>query len=498
VVAGGHDASNGTTGNRRTQKNVGVWSAARMGLLAGSTRTHVTARRIGALLAVLTVAAAAASLLLLGGGSPYTVKLELQNASQLVKGNLVQVAGAPVGKVDRIGLTDDGQALVTVSIDDDYAPLKRGTLAVVRQASLSGVANRYVDLQQGPMTAPAIPDGATLPAEDTESAVDLDQLFNLFDPPTRKDTREDIKGFADMTDGHTQAANAAIHYLNPLLSSSSRLFSELDRNDDLLERFVVQSSRLVTDAADKQDDLAGVVSNFGKVSTALASQDDGLREAISRLPAFLRKSNSTFVNLRATLDDLDPVVKAAKPVVKEARPLLHDLRPFARDARPTLRDLASTIRRPGAGNDLVELLKAQPALAAAALDRRRVNGAERRGPFPELTDALTESAPEVAFFRPYAPELTGWFDDFSTSGVYDAEGSFSRAGLALSAFTLTPALNLVPIPPALRDDVLAAGAKTGRNNRCPGSNERDPGDGSTPYKPSPDFNCDASITPVGP
>ena len=41
-------------------------------------------------------------------------------------------------------------------------------------------------------------------------------------------------------------------------------------------------------------------------------------------------------------------------------------------------------------------------------------------------------------------------DDFSTSGAYDANGAFSRAGLALSAFTLTPALNLVPLPLELR------------------------------------------------
>jgi phospholipid/cholesterol/gamma-HCH transport system substrate-binding protein len=456
-----------------------------------------TARRIGAGAAVLACVIAVA-VLLLGGGRDYEVHLRLENASQLVKGNLVQVAGTPVGKVRRIGLTDDGQALVTITVNGDYAPLKQGTRAIVRQASLSGVANRYIDLQQGAMTARAIPDGATLPAESTESAVDLDQLFAAFDPPTRAAGRRVIQGFADMAEGRTAQARAALRYLNPALSASSRLFAQLDRNDDLLERFVVQTSRLVTDAASKQDDLAGIVSNFGRVSTALASQDQDLSAAIRRLPGFLRKSNSTFVNLRAALDDLDPLVAAAKPAVRELRPLLADLRPFARDSRPTFRDLARTVQRPGAGNDLVELLRAQPALARAALDATKVNGAERRGAFPALTESLTDSAPELAFFRPYAPELTGWFDDFSTSGAYDALGSFSRAGLALSAFTFTPALNLVPVPPALRDEVLAAGAKLGRNNRCPGSNERDLGDGSVPFKPSEDFNCDASIKPVGP
>ncbi len=58
----------------------------------------------------------------------------------------MQVSGQAVGKVEKIDLTRDGQAEITMSIDADYAPLRRGTRAIVRQASLSGIANRYVDL----------------------------------------------------------------------------------------------------------------------------------------------------------------------------------------------------------------------------------------------------------------------------------------------------------------------------------------------------------------
>ncbi|MEA2125659.1 MAG: phospholipid/cholesterol/gamma-HCH transport system substrate-binding protein [Solirubrobacteraceae bacterium] len=455
------------------------------------------ARRVAALGALL-LAVALVVVLLKGGGSGYKVKLITRNASQLVPGDLVQVAGTSVGKVGDIKLTENGEAVITVTVSDDYAPLREGTRAVVRQASLSGIANRYIDLQQGAMDAKAIPNGATLPAETTESAIDLDQLFNTFDPKTRKAAQAVIGGFADATQGNTEEANAATKYFNPVLSASSRLFGELDRNDDLLERFIVKSAQLVTDVDAKREDLAGIVQNFGTVSTALASQDTALADAINRLPGFLRKSNTTFVNLRATLDDLDPLVDASKPVVRDLRPLLADLRPFARNARPTFRDLARTIRRPGKANDLVELLRAQPAVARATTQRVRANGKLRPSTFKSLSSSLTKSAPEMAFFRPYAEDLTGWFDDFSTSGAYDANGAFSRAGLALSAFTFTPALNLIPLPLELRKDALAAGAKIGRNNRCPGSDERDFGRGEVPFRPTSDFNCDPTMTPVGP
>lgn len=459
------------------------------------TRALRRAAAAGALLLAIVVVA----LVLLGGGGGYTVKANFQNASQLVKGNLVQVAGEAVGEIKDIRLTDDGQAQVTFSVDERYAPLKRGTLAVVRQASLSGVANRYIDLQQGPATGPAVREGETIPAENTESAVDIDQLFAAFDPPTREAFRTVLEGFADSTEGRTEEANQALRYLNPALSASSRFFNELARNDDHLERFVVETSRLVTDVASERDALAGIVRNFGAVSTTLAQRDAQLAETVERLPGFMRKANTTFVNLRATLDDLDPLVAASRPVVRDLRPLLADLRPFARDAAPAVRDLSRTIRRPGADNDLVELLRRQPAVRRIATGPVQANGAERRGALPELAEALEDSTPQLAFFRPYAPDLIGWFDDFSTSGAYDALGGFSRAGLAFNAFTFTPGLpDIVPVPPELRDEVLAAGAELNRNNRCPGSSERSI-DGSNPYVPpsiGPD-GCDQSIRPVG-
>ena len=197
--------------------------------------------RAAALAAVLVVAVAVAVTLLGGPGSGYTVKADFQNAAQLVKGNLVQTGGAPVGKVTNIDLTSDGQARVTMKIKDDYAPLRRGTLATVRQASLSGVASRYIDLRMAPQAAKKIPDGGVIGQDSTTTAVDLDQVFNTFDPETRKALQGVIKGSANQFKGKGKEFNEGIAYLNPSLAASSRLFREINRDTPLLERFVVSS-----------------------------------------------------------------------------------------------------------------------------------------------------------------------------------------------------------------------------------------------------------------
>jgi phospholipid/cholesterol/gamma-HCH transport system substrate-binding protein len=450
---------------------------------------------------VLALALLAVVVVALLGGESYEVRAKFVNASQLVKGNEVTVAGERVGTVSDIELTDDGQALVTLKVSGDAVPLRRGTRAVVKQRSLSGVANRFVDLQLGDAKGEDLASGATIEAADTQSAVDLDQVFNTFDEPTRRGVQGTIRFFGDAQRGSEDDAREALRYLDPALASSSALFAELNRDRRDLERFIVQTGRLTTDIAARDDDLAGLVQNLGTTMTALADRRDQLGQAIDTLPQFLRRSNTTFVNLRATLDDLDPVVEQARPVVRDdLRRLLAALRPLARDARPTVRDLSRTIRTPGADNDLVELLDRQPAVDAVANDTAERNGARRPGAFPSMQAASKRSLPPLNYLRAYAPDLMAWFDDFSRSGVYDAYGGFSRAGLALNQFTLGPALatvqNLLPIPLNLRDRLDFGGLVSGRNNRCPGSAERAAPDGSNPYKPE-GIDCDPTQVPVG-
>ena len=97
----------------------------------------------------------------------------------------------------------------------------------------------------------------------------------------------------------------------------------------------------------------------------------------------MRRANTTFLNLRATLDDLDPLVEDSKPVAKKLRPFMAELRPLARDARPTFRDLAD-ISPPGRGQRPGRADGAAPLRDETAREVE-ANGAERRAAFPALT-----------------------------------------------------------------------------------------------------------------
>ncbi len=438
-------------------------------------------RALAAGLVLLAVVAVA--ILLFRGDGGYRVTAEFVNAGQLVKGNEVKAGGVAVGSVKDITVSQSGTAEVTLAItDDDYEPLRRGTRVMIKQGSLSGIANRYVDLHLGPANGDEIDDGGVIGSDQTATAVELDQIFDLFDERTRTGLQDFFKGSAAMLHGRGRELRRGVHYLNPALSTGSRLFQELTRDDALLERFLVDSGSLVNTLADRRQDLTGVVGNLNATFGALGRQQDALAESVERLPPFMRRANTTFVNLRSALDDVDPFVDASKPAVKLLGPFLDQARLFVRDGEPTIRDLARTISQKGETNDLIELIESFPPLAQVAMDVQRVNGANRRGAFPETTDALNAAAPTIAFGRPYTPDFVGWMDDFSTTGGYDANGGFSRAWINFSEI------------------LYGAGPKLKQFRRCPGANELPAADGSNVFSAdeAAALDCDPNQRSVGP
>jgi phospholipid/cholesterol/gamma-HCH transport system substrate-binding protein len=475
--------------------------------------------RIAAVAAVC-VAVVAVAVILLSNGTTYQVHAIFQNASQIVSGDQVEVAGTPIGTVSNLALTRNGEADLTLNITDhNYDPLRQGTQATIRELSLSGIASRYVDLRPGPVGGSPIKSNGMIPTTDTTSEVDLDQIFDTLNGPTLKGLQDVFQGSASQYKGSGKLAQAALQYLNPAVAASSMLFRQLNRNNGSnFTKFVVKTSKLVSDLATRSSDLTGLVSHLSTTTNALAAQRTNLAASLQKLPGFMRLANTTFVNLRSALDQLKPLVDDSKPVAPKLQKLLVQLRPLARNAVPTVNDLSNIISRPGPYNDLIELVKLGVPLSAATVQNINADGKTRPGAFPESVTALNDSTPELATARPYAVDLTGWFEGYTHPGTQDANGGSSRIAPVVGVGSVeNGTLNLLSdfSDPTLRS-VLAFGGvgsalglggsssgngpggsgtgllTTGQGDRCPGSMER-----GGVYYPESGFPCNPSEVPTG-
>ncbi len=427
--------------------------------------------------AVLAVLAAflVAVLLLFGGDGGHKYTMLFQTGGQLVPGNQVLVAGQPVGTVDKISLTEDNQAAISVTMED---PLREGSSAVIRSTSLSGVANRYISLTPGPNNEEELEEEATITGEDTTTPVDLDQIFNVFRDREREALQKFIQGNATVYTGNTKLANRAYKFLNPALSSSERLFAEIASDSVALERFLVSGSQAFGALAERRDDLTSLVTNANATLQAIANRNEDLDRSLAALPQTLRQGNTTFVNLRAALDDLDPLVAASKPATKNLAPFMRRLRLVATNAGPVFNDLSNVVSLPGPTNDLADTLADLPDLADAG-----------RVASPAVVEALDDSQEQVSYLRVYSPDVVAWLAKFGeTTAYYDANGHYARVMPAASNIfdyeengpaqdTLEPTYTEPPGSLQQFEDITTFDQVT----RCPGAGQYMASDGSNPF-----------------
>jgi len=440
----------------------------------------------GAVLGALLAVAAVVLILVLGSGGGAQYKLIFQNAGQLVKGDDVQIGGRRIGGLKDILLTGDNQAEVVVSFEKPYAPLHEGTTATIRLTSLSGVANRYIALAPGPNNAPEIPDGGRLGVEQTTSVVDLDQLFNTLDPRTRKGLQQYIQVSAAQYEGQGENVNQSAKYFNPFLSTTDQLVKELALDQATLRQAIVAGASVTSAVAQRAPQLTSMITNLNGMMGAIAAQNDSLSQALAVLPDTLRQGNSTFVDLRSTLDSLDPLLAASRPAAAVLPRFFSQLRPLIDESTPVFQDFSTLVHQPGAFNDATDAVQHLPEL-------QRIGSRA----FASSITAMRKGQPVIDFLRPYSPDLVGWFRDFGQSAAnYDANGHYARVMPIFGAFRYlanSSGGTLEPVPPSQR----LAGLTSGFTRRCPGAASQPRPDGSNPYAPA-GFDCDPSDVPPGP
>ena len=162
------------------------------------------------------------------------------------------------------------------------------------------------------------------------------------------------------------------------------------------ESFIVDTATVVSAIAERRDDLSTLVANANATARAIANENAALAPALELLPTTLRKANTTFVNLRAALGDLDVLGRRVQAGDEGPRAVLACAETACGRGEPTIRDLRVLIKS-GPGNDLTDLLRKQPELA------RRASAA-----FPRSIRALQKAQPVLEYIRPYTPELVGW------------------------------------------------------------------------------------------
>ncbi|MBA0126501.1 MCE family protein [Haloechinothrix sp. YIM 98757] len=373
-----------------------------------------------AIAGVVAVAAAAGTAAVAAGDDGYEVDVVLPSATNLIPGGDVLVEGHEAGTIADI-TPDEGQARVSLAMDEEFAPLHSGAVATVEWRAVLG--ERRVAIEDGPDDGAEIPSGGMLEGA-MPQPMEIDQVLAALDEPTRQRVNDLLHSLQGTLDDNEAPLNDTLRSSGPALEALGEVLRGLGTDGPAIEQLAIRLEELTGTLAQREGQVTDIVDGLSAMSEDVAAQQEELGTSLDRLPGTLRQARSTLERLPGTVDetvplleDLEPATSRLPGVAEKLRPVLRDLRPLAGELGPTL-DSAEV------------LLQDTPGLLDSA-------GAV----LPRATSAVSDVQPALEFLRPYTPELAGLVSNWNSAlGNYNEQGRFGR----IQATFGTPSANVNP------------------------------------------------------
>jgi virulence factor Mce-like protein len=256
-----------------------------------------------------------------GGPTPlsaagYKLQMPMRQIQQLAEQSQVKISGVEVGRVSNVELGGprENQAIVTLEIDPEYAPVPRDTRAILRAKSLLGEA--YVELTPGDKRDGMLPDGGSLPPAQVARSVQLDEIFRTFDEKTRAAFQQGAIDSAIATNGRGATLNQTLGVIPGTLTELDDVLTILNQQEGDVTR-LIRNTGVVFDALSRrQGQLSSLITNTNTVFRTTASRTTELQNFFRIFPTFLRESRLTQRRLGDFATVGTPVMRKFTPVAR--------------------------------------------------------------------------------------------------------------------------------------------------------------------------------------
>jgi phospholipid/cholesterol/gamma-HCH transport system substrate-binding protein len=287
-----------------------------------------------------------------GGATPfkakaYQIKVPFTEASQLAEQSDVRISGVDVGKVESIELGPGGkEAIALLNIDDRYGPLPKGTRAMLRTKTLLG--ETYVELSPGNKNEATLPEDSTLPPAQVTESVQLDEIFQAFDPKTRAAFQSWMQEAQVAIAGQGQNLSYAIGNFDPTFTEFENLFRVLNSQKAAVSKLFSNGAETFEALRGREGELANLIKSSNELFKTTGERNQDIEALFRAFPTFQDESRLTIDRLRGFAVNADPLSKQLVPVAEELSPTLvkfGELAPEAKklfEALPAVEKLAPT------------------------------------------------------------------------------------------------------------------------------------------------------------
>jgi phospholipid/cholesterol/gamma-HCH transport system substrate-binding protein len=276
--------------------------------------------------------------------SQYTVRFAVDAATSVTPGrNAVKLHGVEVGTITGVDLVD-GRAVLTTKIRSKHGRIHRDARAELRPET--ALENMYLDIvDRGTEAAGVATERAPLPARQTETDVQVEEVLSAFSPEVRAHLTTTLSELGRGLDGRGEDLRHAFVQLVPFVEAMARMAGQLGDRAVLTRRLVSDLAVLTGELGRRDRDLRVLVGEGGRTLGALGASSGDLDATLRRLPPTLTALDSSFAAVRGVVGDVDRALVDLRPVANRLPVALSGLRRLSADADPALRALRRPVRR---------------------------------------------------------------------------------------------------------------------------------------------------------
>ena len=346
----------------------------------------------------------------------------VSNGANLVKGNEVRSGGF------RVGVVTDMQpvmlpnhkvgARLTLKLDKKLGGVPVDSKVVIRPRSALGL--KYVELDTG-RSKQVFADGATMPAAQASVPVDIDEVYNMFDAPTRRASQGNLQGFGDALAGRGADLNQTIQVAPQLFGHLGSVMANLSAPRTELPSFFKELGDAARIVAPVSKTNAHLFTTMANTFDAISRDPQALKSTISKSPPTLRAGTESLLVQRPFLEHTAALSRDLDTATTELRAALPTVNSALRVGTPVQRrSVTLNDNLQGALGALEDLVKAPTTLGSL------------RG----LTATVGTLQPQLRYLGPYVTVCNSWniFWTFAAEHLSapDDTGSSQRALLNMA------------------------------------------------------------------
>jgi phospholipid/cholesterol/gamma-HCH transport system substrate-binding protein len=288
------------------------------------------------------------------GTDRFELKADFATAQAVTpgQGQSVDISGIKVGEVSAVKL-EDGHAVVTMEVDNKYAPLIRDDASLLLRPK-TGLNDMVVEVDPGTQSAPEVTEGSTVPLASTQPQVNPDEVLSSLDADTQQFLKLLLANGAEALDpakGRDVRLSNALRRLDPFARDISEISGALASRRQNIANAIHNFQLLSTELGNRDQDLVDFVDSSDAVLASFAKEQASIRSAVRELPGTLQEAKGALTSANAFALQSGPALKKLIPGAKATAPALRALRrlfqetagPIQNQIRPFTIQVASPV-----------------------------------------------------------------------------------------------------------------------------------------------------------